>query len=151
VGGAVAAGLIAVAIGSGAVIANGVQDEPAQTGAVGPTRSAPASRTVQMTPLRAGTPVTASVALLGVSGGTSVHVKCRYQAAGPTATEPPEGSASYQLVVVGQDGSQEPISSWSVGPGEDREVVGATRLSAADILRVEIRRLDGRTVLTAEV
>jgi hypothetical protein len=101
--------------------------------------------TIAMRPAAATVPVRAEIGFVAVTGGTEVLMHCTY-----IGTASPEYAKwTYLLVVVPRTGGEvEQISSWRAGVGDDVRLSGVTRLSEAEIGRVELRAADGRTLLS---
>lgn len=97
---------------------------------------------VAMSPVAAGTMVTADVGHARTAGGTKVWMVCRYPEVG---FEIP--ARTFRLVAMGTDGSAEQLGSWRAGPGDDVELTSLTQLSADDLARLELQGADGTTLL----
>ncbi len=103
---------------------------------------------ITMEPVAGQRYVGAELALTTHPWGTRIDMLCWY-ARQPSAsdTDPPPRRA-YHLVVVGQDGDQEVVSSWLVEPGGRAEISGTTERSLDEIARVEIHTQEGQPLLT---
>lgn len=97
--------------------------------------------TATMSPVRSA-PVFATVGLENVAWGTKVNMHCMYEKDSKVY-----GDGKYYLVVVAKDGAVERIGSWTVQPGKDAKLQGATSWNVDDISSVEIRTGTDRTVL----
>jgi anti-sigma factor RsiW len=97
---------------------------------------------VAMQPVSNRVPVTAEVGLVAVAGGTRVVMTCQY-------AEDHEGSWVVRLYVYPRDGGDgEQIGTWTASSGTEISVQAITRLSPAQIARVELHRADNTTMLT---
>ncbi|WP_136585248.1 zf-HC2 domain-containing protein [Microbacterium hydrothermale] len=92
----------------------------------------------------AGAPLEASVKLTSAPWGTRIDLVCQYT--GEVLDAPP-GGWPYALAITDDEGSTSVLSTWRAGPGSTTELSAGTDLSAADIGSVEIRTLDGTTVV----
>jgi predicted anti-sigma-YlaC factor YlaD len=107
----------------------------------------PGVRLVAMQSVRgAAAPVTAEIGLAGTDWGTKVTMRCHYQRAAGYAK-----AYTFRLVAHGPDGAIEQVGSWVAGPGEDVTFTGATRFTAAELVRLELTRQDGATLLAYDV
>lgn len=105
-----------------------------------PTGERPVSiPTVTMSPVR-DAPVWATIGLEDVEWGTKVNMHCMYE-------KKANWTGKYVLVVVDKHGEVERIGSWTVRPGKDAELQGATSWPVRDIASVEIRTTSGAAVL----
>jgi anti-sigma factor RsiW len=129
--GAVAASLIAVAI------AFGVSRTGSTPGPAGPS--------VAMTPVRPAA-VTATLRVTPVAWGSRVSVTCRWVTT-PPGTDP-NVRKIYRLVALPRGGgAPQTVAQWSVLPGEDAKVVGATDLPASGIATIELQAVADDSVL----
>jgi hypothetical protein len=129
------AGLIAAAAVVGLVL---------PTALAGPAPVTTSATLQQVVP----SPVTASVTLTSVKWGTKVDMTCVYRAgtnAAPGTTYPPTGR--YALYATDSSGNTHRLSSWQAGPGTTVHTSGSTDLRVADIARIELRSVDGGTLL----
>ena len=97
--------------------------------------------TATMSPVRSA-PVFATVGLENVAWGTKVNMHCMYERGKKVY-----GDGKYYLVVIADDGEVEHLGSWTVQPGKDAKLQGATSRTVEDISAVEIRTSTGRPVL----
>jgi hypothetical protein len=131
---AVAGGLAAAVIALFAVLAVVHQDS-----------SAPVGTTVAMTAVRP-VPIDASFQLQAVKWGTKVHLTCTYVGAAPG--DGPYDKIVYRLVAVPRDGGPaQNVAQWSVVPGEDATVDGATDLSPDQIDHMALETTNGTVLL----
>jgi hypothetical protein len=101
-----------------------------------PSDSASAVVYTAMKPIVAGqVPITAELALVRYSGGTQVMMHCLYR----SAAHDPERWTLRLVVYPRWGGEAEEIASWTAGDGDDLRLTGYTRLSPAEIRRVEVR------------
>jgi anti-sigma factor RsiW len=129
--GAVAASLIAVAIAFGV----------SQTGSAPP----PAGPSVAMTAVQPAA-VTATLQVTQVAWGSKVSVDCRWVTT-PPGTDP-NVRKTYRLVAMPRGGGPpQTVAQWSVLPGEDAKVVGATDLPASGIATIELQAVANDAVL----
>jgi anti-sigma factor RsiW len=129
--GAVAASVVAVAIAFGV----------SQTGPTPP----PAGPSVAMTAVRPAA-VTATLQVTKVAWGSKVSVDCRWVTT-PPGTDP-NVRKIYRLVALPRGGgAPQVVAQWSVLPGEDAKVVGATDLPAAGIATIELQAVADNAVL----
>ncbi|MDU0347117.1 zf-HC2 domain-containing protein [Microbacterium sp. KSW2-29] len=91
-----------------------------------------------------GAPLEASVKLTSAPWGTRIDLVCQYT--GEVLDAPP-GGWPYALAITDDSGSTSVLSTWRAGPGSTTELSAGTDLAAADIGSVEIRTLDGDTVV----
>jgi hypothetical protein len=107
-------------------------------------RPAPPSRTVALD-AEAGVPLTASVTMIQRGWGTQLDVDCAYGHSGGS-------DWSYELAVVGKDGTESTVSSWTALAGKEITLTGATSIPYGSIRSIEIRSLpDGATVMHSDV
>ena len=92
----------------------------------------------------AGAPLEASVKLTSAPWGTRIDLVCQYT--GEVLDAPP-GGWPYALAITDDSGATSVLSTWRAGPGSTTELSAGTDLTAADIGSVEIRTLDGDTVV----
>ncbi|MEV7876030.1 zf-HC2 domain-containing protein [Microbacterium sp. NPDC089188] len=92
----------------------------------------------------AGAPLEASVKLTSAPWGTRIDLVCQYT--GEVLDAPP-GGWPYALAITDDTGATSVLSTWRAGPGSTTELSAGTDLAAADIGSVEIRTLDGDTVV----
>lgn len=110
------------------------------------TRPAPPAATLALAPVTS-TALTASVDLTPASWGTSITMDCEYAAGGSQYTGPTSGT--YVLVVTDDAGNTSQVSTWTAGPGDSVQLVGATALSLDQIASVEVRSVSGDVLLAA--
>jgi hypothetical protein len=128
--GAVAASLVALAVGFGV----------AQSGPL-----APVGVSVAMTPVRPAA-VTATLNVTPASWGTKVALDCRW--VGPTTGAASGVKKTYRLVAVPRDGGDpQVLAQWAVLPGEDAKVTGSTDLAASGIAAIELQAVADDAVL----
>jgi hypothetical protein len=111
-----------------------------------PTHSDQPVAMAAMTKLRQ-TPVDAEVALTQIAGGTEVSMHCRYA----QDHDHGEGPYTYRLVVVGADGTKDPVGSWMAGPGSDLTLSGVTHFAYNDIDKVELQKNSGDPILVYDM
>lgn len=131
------AGIAVVAsIFAGATVINGVLNPPDQ-----PSLSVPLERAVPG-------PLTADLDLTAADWGTRIEMTCQYRADPPAdGSWPASGSSRYGLYVTDRAGKATRVSSWSSSPGETVTVSGSIDTPLAEIKALDVRALDGGTVL----
>jgi len=92
----------------------------------------------------AGAPLEASVKLTSAPWGTRIDLVCQYT--GQVLDAPP-GGWPYALAITDDSGATSVLSTWRADPGSTTELSAGTDLAAANIGAVEIRSLDGDTVV----
>jgi hypothetical protein len=97
-----------------------------------------------MTPVGAGSLLSASVRLTSRAGGTRVDLACSL---GRGATSP----YTLRLVAYGPDDQKEQIGSWQAAPGTDFPMPALTHFGAGSLSRIEVLRYDGTVLLTYDV
>ncbi|SDO84983.1 Putative zinc-finger [Microbacterium sp. ru370.1] len=112
--------------------------------AVAVTSAVQSSGTVYALDDVAGAPLEASVKLTSAPWGTRIDLVCQYT--GEVLDAPP-GGWPYALAITDDSGTTSVLSTWRAGPGSTTELSAGTDLAAADIGSVEIRTLDGDTVV----
>ncbi|MEU7588748.1 zf-HC2 domain-containing protein [Micromonospora sp. NPDC049230] len=107
---------------------------------------APQVSMVPMRPVASSGPVHADIGLTGTRWGTEVTMRCGYD------TRSSYGKAyPFRLVARGPNGASEQIGSWLAAPGDALQLNGATRFTAAELVSVELQRVDGTPILTYAV
>jgi anti-sigma factor RsiW len=129
----------AVAIGTGASVV-GSSLAPDQRPATPPAAAstAPGRDLVAVVP----SPVTASVAMVPMTWGTRLDLRCDYYAPGG-GTAPRE----YTLVVHARNGRSQQVAAWQALPGQDLALTAASSWHPRDIANVEVQAPDGRPLL----
>jgi anti-sigma factor RsiW len=129
----------AVAIGTGAGVV-GSSLAPDQRPATPPAAAstAPGRDLVAVVP----SPVTASVAMVPMTWGTRLDLRCDYYAPGG-GTAPRE----YTLVVHARNGRSQQVAAWQALPGQDLALTAASSWHPRDIANVEVQAPDGRPLL----
>lgn len=112
--------------------------------AVAVTSAVQSSGTVYALDDVAGAPLEASVKLTSAPWGTRIDLVCQYT--GEVLDAPP-GGWPYALAITDDSGTTSVLSTWRAGPGSTTELSAGTDLAAGDIGSVEIRTLDGDTVV----
>lgn len=92
----------------------------------------------------AGAPLEASVKLTSAEWGTRIDLVCEYT--GEVLDAPP-GGWPYALAVTADDGAITVLSTWRAGPGSTTELSAGTDLAPGRIESVEIRTIDGDSVV----
>ncbi|KHK99605.1 hypothetical protein LK09_01970 [Microbacterium mangrovi] len=90
-------------------------------------------------------PLTADVTLTTKKWGTSIGMVCRWTASASGGYE----RWDYGLWIVTAGGKAQRVATWTAGPGDVVRTTDSTSVPVADIVRIELRSSDGRTVLLA--
>jgi Putative zinc-finger len=88
-------------------------------------------------------PVTASARLVDMAWGTRIDLTCAYRTQGSY----PTSGVPYAMVVVDRHGTAEQVATWKALPNRELTVMGASSRARRDIASVEIRTMDGQTIL----
>ena len=88
-------------------------------------------------------PVTASARLVDMAWGTRIDLTCAYRAQGTS----PASGLPYAMVVIDRNGTAEQVATWRALPNRELTVMGATSRARQDIASVEIRTMNGLTIL----
>lgn len=106
--------------------------------------TAPAAQALTLEPVVEGVPVTASVELVAVAWGTRIDLTCSY-----TSTDRYPTTTDYALVLERSDGTTEQVATWRAVPGGEVTVPASTGTAVGDITAVDLRSVDGRSLLRA--
>jgi anti-sigma-K factor RskA len=134
---AAAAAFLALVIGVGLVFVM-----RRDTGPVTPV----AGPTVQMIPVSAEVPVTASLNLVGGAGGTKINLVCVY-----SDKDKDLKPYTIRLMAYGPDEEQEQLGSWVVSPGKEFSMAPVTHFGPGVLARLALVRNDGKTLLAYNV
>lgn len=137
---AAAVALVVVPLGVAGVLDG--DDGGSASVAAGPAGTA---ETQRMHPVGGDVPVRATVALEPVPWGTRLDLRCTYDPEWVEYHLPP--AVTYALFVRTRDGHTEQVGTWLSKGGATMRLTAATAASRKDIASVEVRTLDGRTVL----
>jgi hypothetical protein len=108
----------------------------------GPSPTPTDKRMVAMQPVAASVPISAQVALNPFIGGTEVRMHCVYDGGVPAPRW------TLKLFVYPKDGTApEQVSTWTAAHGDDLTLSAATRLTPAEIAKVELRKGDNTSLL----
>ena len=88
-------------------------------------------------------PVTASARLVDMAWGTRIDLTCAYRSRGLY----PARAVPYAMFVVDRHGTADQVATWKALPNRELTVMGASSQSRRDIAAVEIRTMNGRTIL----
>lgn len=88
-------------------------------------------------------PVTASARLVDMAWGTRIDLTCAYRSQGRY----PASAVPYAMFVVDRHGAANQVATWKALPNRELTVMGSSSQSRRDIASVEIRTMDGRTIL----
>jgi Putative zinc-finger len=91
----------------------------------------------------APSPVTASARLIDMAWGTRIDVTCTYRTQGSY----PASEIAYAMVVIDRNGAAQQVATWQALPNRELTVMGTTSQARSDIAAVEIRTLQGQTIL----
>jgi hypothetical protein len=136
---ALAAAVVALIVGIGAVFWMGGPSSPGPTTPTGPT--------VAMSSVGgADSPITADLSMVAASGGTKISLKCTY-------TKNAEYNQPYtiRLMAYGPDNEAEQMGSWVALPGTVFTMTGVTHFAKDVVSRFELVRNDGKALLTYDV
>jgi hypothetical protein len=143
-----AAAAAAVAVGVGGTTLAGLPGQGTATRVTStPTATKPSTSTAaahSMTAVRPS-PLQAQVSLNQVAWGTRLDLTCTYTT---PERHPGLDEPAYVLVVRSGDGKVEQVATWRVVPGRTMRLSGATALTTADIVAVEVRTQSGTPLLT---
>ena len=92
-------------------------------------------------------PITASTRLVDMGWGTQIDLTCAYR---PTSLYP-AGGVPYAMIVIDRHGATEQVATWKALPNRTITVMGASSRARKDIAAVEIRTLDGQTILRRSI
>jgi len=105
-----------------------------------------AASAVTMTPV-ATTELTATVKLTGYGWGTEISMDCAYPAEPGTASHDEDEPGKLAMVVVGRNGSQDRLATWTAVDGAHATPAGRTAMPMDQIAAVEIVSADTGNVL----
>ena len=88
-------------------------------------------------------PVTASARLVDMAWGTRIDLTCAYR----SQRLYPASAVPYAMVVIDRHGTAEQVATWKALPNRELTVMGASSRTRGDIAAVEIRTMQGRTIL----
>jgi len=88
-------------------------------------------------------PVTASARLVDMAWGTRIDLTCAYSTNGSY----PATGTPYAMVVIDRTGATQQVATWKALPNRELTVMGASSRARHDIAAVEIRTLQGQTIL----
>jgi hypothetical protein len=91
----------------------------------------PSSANLALKPVVASSPVTATARLVDLAWGTRIDLTCTYDA---TTRRPPAGAAQQ-------------VATWKALPNRRLTVIGTSSRARADIAAVEVRTINGLTIL----
>jgi len=92
-------------------------------------------------------PITASTRLVDMGWGTQIDLTCAYRATSLYAA----GGVPYAMIVIDRHGTTEQVATWKALPNRTITVMGASSRARKDIAAVEIRTLDGQTILRRSI
>jgi Putative zinc-finger len=133
------AGAAACLIGVGTVAVSR-SDNPTPAPA---TSSASSSSTNLALTAVVPSPITASTRLVDMAWGTRIDLTCVYRA----TSLYPAGGVPYAMIVIDRHGATEQVATWKALPNRTITVMGASSRARKDIAAIEIRTLDGQTIL----
>lgn len=114
-------------------------------GGAGTTSAGPTHVVERMRPVGGDVPVRATLAFEQVAWGTRLELTCTYDPEWVEYHLP--STVPYALVVRTSDGRTEQVGTWRSESGRTMRLTAGTAASRNDIASVEVRTLDGRTVL----
>jgi hypothetical protein len=133
---ALAAAVLALIVGVGAVFVMGNNDPP-------PTEQAP---TLAMTPIDDSVPLRAKIGVTSAPGGTRVSLLCFYD-----NTRPELKPYTVRLMAYGPDDEEDQLGSWVAVPGKEFSMPATTHIATASLSRLELVRGDGKVLLAYDV
>jgi Putative zinc-finger len=133
-----AAAVVALVAGVGAMFWMGGGSAPPSPPVAGPT--------VEMTSESQDVPVTATINLTALSGGTKVDLICAYD-----KRDADMKSYTIWLKAYGPDGEIDTMGSWVASPGKDFKMTGVTHFAGAGLSRLALVGNDGKTLLAYDV
>ena len=139
VGAAAAAAACLIAVGAVAIPR---PDSPARP-PVASSASTPSGTANKALTAVVPSPVTASARLVDMAWGTRIDLTCAYRTTGLY----PASQIPYAMVVVDRNGATEQVATWKALPNRELTVMGASSRARRDIAAVEIRTLQGQTIL----
>jgi len=107
------------------------------------TASTPSGSANQALSAVVPSPVTASARLVDMAWGTRIDLTCSYSSQGRY----PASGVPYAMVVIDRHGVAQQVATWTALPDRALTVTGASSQARQDIASVEIRTLQGRTIL----
>jgi len=137
VGAAAAAAACLIAVGG---VAISRPDSPVRPPVIASTR--PGSANLAFSAV-VPSPVTASARLVDMAWGTRIDLTCAYRSQGLY----PASAVPYAMVVIDRHGTAEQVATWKALPNRELTVMGASSRARLDIASVEIRTMDGATIL----
>jgi Putative zinc-finger len=135
-----ALGAAAVTVGFIAVVDPGGEPPPAAP----PASTAPPPTARLLLEREADTLLSAVVNLREVAWGTKIQLECDYP------EDPSVVDTGYSLFVNDTDGGSQQVATWNGLEGKDFVIDAATAVRTGDIASLEVRSLDGTTLLRAE-
>jgi hypothetical protein len=132
---ALAAAVVALVVGVGAVFWMGSAGTAANDSAA-----------VAMTQVSHEIPVSATISLNQLSGGTKVSLTCSY-----AKTAGMQKPYRITLVGYGPDGEVDAMGSWTASPGKEFEMSGVTHFVGANLARLALIGSDGKVLLAYDV
>jgi predicted anti-sigma-YlaC factor YlaD len=102
---------------------------------------------VAMLPVAGTSPVSASLQLTEIRGGTRVDMVCSY--ARPPGAE--DEAYTFRLLAYGPDNQAEQLGSWMAAPGDTVHMSGMTSFIGHNLTRLDLVRYDGTRLLTYHV
>jgi hypothetical protein len=101
---------------------------------------------VAMRPVAAGAPISAEIALVPFSGGTDIRMHCEYVSKSHEAEH-----WMFRLYVYPRGGGEpEQVATWSAGYGQDVRFRAVSRLTPAEIGKIELRGNEDTPMLVYE-
>jgi len=92
-------------------------------------------------------PLSADVTLTAQKWGTSIGMVCRWNEASGWSPSGTTTRWDYGLWIVTADGRSQRVATWSAGPGDVVRTTDSTDQPISSIVRLELRSIDGKTVL----
>ena len=143
VGSAAAAAACLIAVGGVAVTRPDGPARPPVTASTSSGTATPSGTANLALTAVVPSPVTANARLVDMAWGTRIDLTCNYR----TQSYYPASGVSYAMVVIDRNGAAQQVATWKALPNRELTVMGASSRARGDIAAVEIRTLQGQTIL----
>jgi anti-sigma factor RsiW len=139
VGAGAAAAACLIGVGAAAITRPEPSARPVASSSAATTSGTPNLAFAAVAP----SPVTASARLVDVAWGTRIDMTCAYRTQGSY----PAAETPYAMVVINRNGAAQQVATWTALPNRELTVTGTSSQARRDIAAVEIRTLQGQTIL----
>jgi hypothetical protein len=139
VGAAAAAAACLIAVGAIAITR---PDSPARPPVASSASTSSGTANLALTAV-VPSPITARARLVDMAWGTRIDLTCDYRTNGFY----PASGTPYALVIIDRKGVAQQVATWKALPNRELTVMGASSRARRDIAAVEIRTLQGQTIL----